>query len=498
MVYKRNYKRCSVPFCNSNNIDFKRISFFKFPKDEKLRNIWMKNCGVDFQPEAFLSYFKCPKICEEHFEKTMYRRLNNFCSLHHDAVPTLFNDETLKHKELKDNQVNTEFPNQNINSNPLNSFFHDKVRKSILSNLCSVPFCINISRRIENGKPLKFYTFPKDDNLRGVWIKNCGLEYFYEELNARKRLKVCEKHFETKMFKKQSILPTAVPTLFSDLSINYINHKESEVFLKSTIKPQSHCLNISSAHETCLNYGEQNKDQSNSFCLPSPYIDEHFSESKPDLFNSSVTKTETNRTMDLINSESVSFTNFDCGGQTPECSSHTSLNQQNLNLKQQYVKTNFEKLNETTVHLVDDYNCRLQPNFCNTLEFEIEKNDSIKFTDSFKYKCIDDSAKNSFVSSNMYSITNMPNNSLSSSPQLMLNDMKKYLSIDKEDKLNSNGSSINQVRKIKKSIARLQQFVNKKESSRNFLLMSKKYLPPDLFDDVLDHVLKQRKIFGKF
>ena len=68
---------CSVPGCFSNDKRNRGISFYKFPKDKKLKKIWLQQISrKDFKPT------NGHRVCSQHFEGGKKTYLNN--------VPTVF------------------------------------------------------------------------------------------------------------------------------------------------------------------------------------------------------------------------------------------------------------------------------------------------------------------------------------------------------------------------------------------------------------------------
>ena len=89
---KYNWKRCSVPFCTTHQLN----GFHMFPKDPEQRNKWKEKCGLDKVTSS-------SRICSLHFTKDDYGK-----------------------KYLKDGRI----PSQNLPVRHLLSFIYSTVFES--------------------------------------------------------------------------------------------------------------------------------------------------------------------------------------------------------------------------------------------------------------------------------------------------------------------------------------------------------------------------------
>lgn len=82
---------------------------------------------------------------------------------------------------------------------------------------CSVPYCRS---QASTRGDIRFFQYPKpNDDLLGLWIKNCNTEHLTEKLLKKNNLKVCSNHFTDSMFlnstTKKRLVWNAIPTVFN-------------------------------------------------------------------------------------------------------------------------------------------------------------------------------------------------------------------------------------------------------------------------------------------
>ncbi|XP_050544061.1 THAP domain-containing protein 11-like [Daktulosphaira vitifoliae] len=165
--------------------------------------------------------------------------------------------------------------------------------------VCSVPFCYNKST---NSK-ITFYNYPQDENLRCIWLKNCGIE----EICFSNTHKICENHFETKMLLGPSeLVPSAIPTLFSDEIIKNRKLEDSQV----VVKLETESVNIdfqyqqnSLEFENSTLSNVKNEHSNNSNGVTSTKTNDHFNKTQIDNFSPLLLKTELDDTKSPANFE---------------------------------------------------------------------------------------------------------------------------------------------------------------------------------------------------
>ncbi|CAH2085969.1 unnamed protein product [Euphydryas editha] len=86
--------KCCIRGCNSNSRENDEgLSFFRFPRNEALQNLWKDNIGTEN-----IKPFKVVRVCSKHFEDNCINRTLDVVRLKDDVVPTLF---PLQQKRIK-------------------------------------------------------------------------------------------------------------------------------------------------------------------------------------------------------------------------------------------------------------------------------------------------------------------------------------------------------------------------------------------------------------
>lgn len=185
-------KNCAVIGCQSNTINRRDLTFYKFPQHETDRHkMWMRLCC---RPNTKT---KIPLICALHFAPCdiNYRR-----RLIPDAIPSLFLPST---DDLKCDIV--------------------KPKKEVKPNRIPVPCVFRNCPNLQSLSPDKrFFRFPKrDTDAYQRWADACQLNQYQRCL---KSLLVCSDHFERHEYGKRTLFhhfPTPRLLIGNNKSINH-------------------------------------------------------------------------------------------------------------------------------------------------------------------------------------------------------------------------------------------------------------------------------------
>ncbi|XP_050543842.1 uncharacterized protein LOC126906934 isoform X2 [Daktulosphaira vitifoliae] len=209
--------------------------------------------------------------------------------------------------KIKTEQTDNNFQSQHVNLGPKTFISNNATLKKpkglhyAIKKMCTVPFCN--SRRRENEKTNFFFKFPKDDNLCAVWIKNCGVEYLIEKVISPKCPRVCEKHFERKMFICDNrLLRTAVPTIFDDEFLKYKELNDSQVALelqRRSVNSEFQYDNINSFSETKISNDVKFIQPCSTQDVLLTITEDHLNETKGDILNYLVFKAEIDKTKEF-------------------------------------------------------------------------------------------------------------------------------------------------------------------------------------------------------
>lgn len=77
--------------CKNSNANSK-YSFFLYPKDEELKQIWIQNCRSESNIYSNGVYRVNSKVCGYHFEEHLFINPDKKNRLKKQAIPTLFVD----------------------------------------------------------------------------------------------------------------------------------------------------------------------------------------------------------------------------------------------------------------------------------------------------------------------------------------------------------------------------------------------------------------------
>ncbi|XP_030757989.1 THAP domain-containing protein 2-like isoform X2 [Sitophilus oryzae] len=116
---------------------------------------------------------------------------------------------------------------------------------------CAVAICKNNSKIVkQSGEPIRFFSFPKDPNIRTEWIRKCFRKHEFSVDHAR----ICSKHFKSDDFEDslhakllnfypKKLNKNAIPSLLLCNSGMVHTQKDSEdsieMALKNEIKNES-------------------------------------------------------------------------------------------------------------------------------------------------------------------------------------------------------------------------------------------------------------------
>ena len=179
-------KICAVPTCT----DPQDKHYFVFPyKDRAMNHMWVqkvKRADKEFNPAS-------ARICENHFSSKMIQR---------DLKAELLGLQ-VKKKLVKGAFPDVNLPGQkgpipaeSLPETPQNVPLPGKSQVTVTSPTmnetanCTVKGCRNPNR-------VRYYSFPKNEEIRKLWIKKCGRK---ETFNTKKR-SVCAIHFSESDFK---------------------------------------------------------------------------------------------------------------------------------------------------------------------------------------------------------------------------------------------------------------------------------------------------------
>ncbi|KAL4104181.1 hypothetical protein QTP88_019490 [Uroleucon formosanum] len=82
------------------------------------------------------------------------------------------------------------------------------------ANKCILESC---GKKKTSNETISFFPFPEDPARCAIWLKNCKLS---ADILSIKNIKICGKHFESKMFLnnlKNKLQPHAIPKLLSGI-----------------------------------------------------------------------------------------------------------------------------------------------------------------------------------------------------------------------------------------------------------------------------------------
>lgn len=86
---KKYRKKCTVHQCKKRQCQREKLSFFSYPKDTDRRELWMMNCKTEYLADK-LTRPNSYRVCEIHFENSMFLNSNTRTRLIYNAVPTIF------------------------------------------------------------------------------------------------------------------------------------------------------------------------------------------------------------------------------------------------------------------------------------------------------------------------------------------------------------------------------------------------------------------------
>lgn len=90
MGHKKHKKICTVKYCHNWQYTGGKLSFFSYPKDADRRELWTRNCKTEYLADK-LTRPNSYRVCEIHFENSMFLNRNTRNRLIYNAVPTIFN-----------------------------------------------------------------------------------------------------------------------------------------------------------------------------------------------------------------------------------------------------------------------------------------------------------------------------------------------------------------------------------------------------------------------
>lgn len=104
---------CALKCTNSSDkSDSKMYSFVRFPKDERMIQIWVKACG---NPKCT----KNSRLCTAHFDEDQFIRLTNNTKLLEFALPTLFSLKAPMSEKIMQTSAGSHVLDSTINT-PMN------------------------------------------------------------------------------------------------------------------------------------------------------------------------------------------------------------------------------------------------------------------------------------------------------------------------------------------------------------------------------------------
>lgn len=81
--------RCSVKNCFNRYLN--GLSFFAYPSDLALREMWVEKCGLDVKPTEKIK--SSLKVCSVHFDTDCFKNPQKKNRLKSGSIPSLFLDE---------------------------------------------------------------------------------------------------------------------------------------------------------------------------------------------------------------------------------------------------------------------------------------------------------------------------------------------------------------------------------------------------------------------
>nr|XP_018899055.1 PREDICTED: uncharacterized protein LOC109031769 isoform X1 [Bemisia tabaci] len=223
---------CSVPLCSCRSSSTgrrqhilqqqyeihagRKISFHSFPSDKELCKAWLTKLKIkNFEPS------KNSRVCSLHFEKDSFFGFPATRNvLKPNAVPSIITPHWIKighGRSTRDEMTDL---------------------KAQADVYCAVRGCKNLRSKIDaknkvslnsHGKPVSYYQFPEDKELRQKWITATGRNLTHSSIQAR--MAVCSAHFDKSCFatvgKVKLLSQDAVPTI--DLPISKLFHQEKEI-----------------------------------------------------------------------------------------------------------------------------------------------------------------------------------------------------------------------------------------------------------------------------
>ena len=182
---KSKYILCCVKKCLSERNESQNLKFYKFPRNQILKKIWMENCKVNFE-KGITNKF----VCGKHFE----RKCLGPGKLMPYSIPTIF-----------------PYSIKNILPFLKNSPTKFRVRK------CCVNECIGTN---ESGN---MFRFPSQKSICDQWIEAFGFQANFETKDKF----VCKKHFEKRLIQKQKLKKNSVPSLHLGNPVKVFNFTEA-------------------------------------------------------------------------------------------------------------------------------------------------------------------------------------------------------------------------------------------------------------------------------
>ncbi|XP_072034745.1 uncharacterized protein [Amphiura filiformis] len=213
---KKSGTSCVVPGCHVTGWSNHDVKWYRIPKDERLRQIWLNKIG---QPDLDLKDYH--RICSSHFA--------GGCKTFDSIIPTI-GVPTSPKKDDSISTANTTQGNKTQLVSNKKTFLTTKPwysRWSITGNnsgsMCCIPGCKSTRRR---NLALKYYRFPKEEKLRHQWLSSISVKNFMPRDNSR----VCSMHFEGGGRSDKN----SVPTIFSadTIALQHVRVHDQQYMIK--------------------------------------------------------------------------------------------------------------------------------------------------------------------------------------------------------------------------------------------------------------------------